>query len=137
MRDKLKKRYDCEEEQLDALLAGIDIPAIEAVLKSRVEVKIIDPPVINKIDVREHPNKAQRKLYARQLKSGGMLAGIYVDGKMQSHAMLPKGIGDALKKSTIDRLATHEVFKLLDVHFVDYGRRKILATDKRAKEGKG
>lgn len=137
MKDKLKKRYDCSEEQLDRLLADIDTKRIESEQASRVEIKIIWPAVINGIDVRKHPNKAQRELYIRQLRSGGMLAGVYVDGKMQSHAMLPKGISDALKKSTVDRLATHEVFKLLDVHFVDYGRKRILATDKRAKEGKG
>lgn len=134
MKERLKRRYDCSEEQLDKLLAEIDTKKIEGKQTGRVEIRIIDPPIINNIDVRNHPNKAQRELYTRQLKSGGKLSGIYVDGKMQSHAMLPGGNREIVKKATIERLVISEISGLLDVYFTDYGRKKILKTDKRAKK---
>ena len=80
-KNKLKKVFMVSDTTLDTLLAPLPINDWEKEARDTMDVRIIDPPIINGIDLREHPNPIQRERYKALLDSGGIVAAIFKNGK--------------------------------------------------------
>ncbi len=76
-KERLKKNFKCSDATMDTLLAGVDIPTIEAEEDAKMELRVIDPPIINGVTLTEHPNAIQRRKYKDILDNGGVVCGLY------------------------------------------------------------
>ncbi|NIT54923.1 MAG: hypothetical protein GWN00_01345 [Aliifodinibius sp.] len=71
----IKKHFAASEATIEAALSEVDIPSIQTEEDSKVTIELLgDPPVVNGVNLLEHPNKYQRKKYQNVINSGGRIA---------------------------------------------------------------
>lgn len=79
--NEIKKHVRAGGTTITELVESLDVDTIEAEEAARLTLHIIDPPIINGINLREHPNPHQRTRYTKVLDNGGKICVLRLDGR--------------------------------------------------------
>ena len=79
----LKEGIKASDATMQNMLNAVPIATFEQEEDSTVELRVIDPPIVNGIHLAEHPNPMQRAKFKSILNSGGIICGLYKNGKME------------------------------------------------------
>jgi len=114
----LKRAYAASDDTLLAKIDGCDLPALEDLAESEFTVKVIDPPIVNGMDLRDHPVPAQREYYRKMLSSGGTVKGVYdSDGNLKHLASLGSSTASDVHKAVKLRKVANKVAKEIEDDF--------------------
>lgn len=81
-KEKLKSKFAVSDTYLEDKLNELPLVDWEDNEREALDIRVIDPPVVNGVDLREHPNPIQRKRYRAILDAGGVIAGVFQDDKV-------------------------------------------------------
>ena len=117
---QLKRNIKASDATIQKMIDSAPIGEFEALENAAIEIRVIDPPVINGITLTEHPNAYQREKY-RKILNGGVVCGLFVNGEMKLLLPTPHGssiIGKKAEDFVKDKeaLVTHKVSEKILKH---------------------
>lgn len=128
----LKGKYLASESTLNELIDTLPVDVYESEEKDLFDMRVVDPPVINGVTLREHPNKVQRMKFNRILDGGGVICGIYnADNKIiqivthKENGAIGRSLDDFIeeKNALIKVKVAARIGKGLDTNFEHHGVR--------------
>lgn len=120
----LKRMYAASDATLLTKIDELDLAELEDLAESEFTVKVIDPPIVNGVDLREHPVPAQRKYYNKMLRNGGTIKGVYDnEGTLLHLASIGRSTSADVRKSLKLRRVTKKIADAIDDDFEPTGER--------------
>ena len=114
----IKRAYAASDATLLSKIDALDLDSIEQEVDNEFTVRVIDPPIVKGVDLRNHPVEKQREFYKRALENGGTIKGVFdADGNLLHLASLGSSTPTDVRKAVKLRKVSNKIKDLIKDDF--------------------